>query len=301
MTRKDSMIMGLMAQDAVRFTAIDARALCEKARETHGLSRVCTAALGRTLMCACMMGAQFKNEADRLSVIVKGGGAAGNIVCSVRPAPEAVLCKGYIEDPSLELPPTPAGKLDVAGAVGGTGELIVTRDLSLREPYVGHSSMVSGEIAEDFARYFTVSEQQPSLVYLGVHVAAGDGHVLSAGGLLIQPLPDCPETVLSALSDRAERLETLGSLLEKTDLETAVDQLLGGLEMRITRRITPRFRCDCSRERLSGVLLALGAKDLTELREDGGAELTCQFCNQRYFFDGAELEALIAAVEAKGT
>ncbi|MDD4075940.1 MAG: Hsp33 family molecular chaperone HslO [Eubacteriales bacterium] len=289
----DRIVSGLLAQDAVRFTAIDGRAIVAEARETHDLSRVCSAALGRTLLCAAMMGAQLKNQEDRLSVIIKGGGPAGNIVCSTRLDGADVRVKGYIENPALELPLAPNGKLDVSTAVGWFGELVVTRDLSMREPYVGHVPMVSGEIAEDFAQYFSVSEQQPSMVYLGVHVAASDGRVLSAGGVIVQPLPNCPDAVLDDLQSRAAGVGALAGMLETMPLEQAVAQLFADMDMRVTQTRTPYYRCDCSRERLERVLVSLGNDELADMIEkERHAQLTCQFCNATYDFDENELEQL---------
>ncbi len=296
----DRILRGLLAQDTANLIAIDGRELVRAARETHGLSRVCTAALGRTLLCTAMMGAQLKNQEDRLSVIVKGGGPAGNIVCSTRLDGADVRIKGYIENPALELPLAPNGKLDVSMAVGWFGELVVTRDLSLREPYVGHAPMVSGEIAEDFAQYFSVSEQQPSLVYLGVHVAAQDGCVLSAGGVIVQPLPNCPDAVLDDLQARAQGIGALSGMLETMPLEAALAQLFADMDMRVTDTQTPRYVCDCSRERLERVLVSLGREELEDMIEkERRAELTCQFCNEKYAFDEGELKQLLKEAAEK--
>ena len=182
---EDIIIRGLLADSTVKIMAISGKTLVEQARETHGLSRVCTAALGRTLMMTSMMGAQLKNADERVTAMLKGGGEAGNIVCT---ADWTGRVKGYVENPDLELPPAPNGKLDVALAVGWFGDLTVIRDMGLKEPYVGTCPIQSGEIAEDFARYFTVSEQQPSLVYLGVRVDAESGAVRAASGLLAHQL-----------------------------------------------------------------------------------------------------------------
>lgn len=301
MEYRDMILHGTLRDGSLRFTAVSGRGLVEAARRTHGLSRVCTAALGRTLLCSAMMGSRMKNATDRISAIVKGGGPAGNIVCTAWPAPGGTLVKGYIENPALELPPTPAGKLDVGGAVGKGGELIVTRSLSMKEPYVGHSPMESGEIAEDFARYFAQSEQKPSLVYLGVHVAAGDGRVLSAGGVIAEALPGCPEEDLDALQARAEGLSALGGLLEKTDLQSALTGLFADMDMRILEQSHIHYRCDCSRKRLEQVLLSLGKEELQAMiAEDRGAQIRCQFCNTSYDFDAQDLEALLAEAEVQG-
>lgn len=289
---QDMLLRGLACEDAARFTAISGRALCEAARQTHGLSRVCTAALGRALLATVMMGTALKGREDRLTTIFKGGGPAGNIVCT---AGNGGAVKGYLENPAVELPLGPDGKLDVSMAVGWFGELTVVRDMGLKEPYVGRCGLVSGEIAEDFARYFAVSEQQPSLVYLGVRVDPHSGAVRAGGGLILQPLPQCPEEVLDALQGRAEGIKALAGMLEEgVGLETALGKLFHGLDWRVTERQVPAFRCDCSRERLERALLSLGRVELADMIEtERGAELTCHFCNAKYRFSEADLRQLL--------
>ncbi len=296
---KDIICRGLLCDDRVNFIAISGAEMIEKARNTHVLSRVCTAALGRTLLCCCMMGAQMKSATDRVTVLVKGGGPAGNIVCTAWNEGRDAIVKGYIENPELELPLGPDGKLDVSSAVGWYGDLVVTRSLSLKEPYVGHSPMVSGEIAEDFAQYFTVSEQQPSLVYLGVHVAAQDGRVLSAGGIIIQPLPGCPDSVIDELQAKTDGIKAMAGMLETMELKEVLSKLLAGTDMRITEEVSPYYRCDCSRERLEQVLISLGENELKDMIEkENKAEIKCHFCNSAYEFDAADLQRLLS--EAKG-
>ena len=237
------------------------------------------------------MGADLKNSQDRVTTIIKGGGPAGNIVCTAR-SDGAV--KGYVENPGVELPLGPDGKLDVSMAVGWFGELTVVRDMGLREPYVGRCELVSGEIAEDFARYFTVSEQQPSLVYLGVRMDPHTGDVCAGGGLVIQPLPGCPACNLDALQERADGIRALAGMLETIPLEKALQKLFQGMDWRLTESLTPAFRCDCSRPRLEQALISLGEAELTDMIEtEHGAELTCHFCNKAYRFTEAELQQLL--------
>lgn len=288
----DKIVRALMADDTVKLIAISGRDLCEKARELHGLSRVCTAALGRTLLVTDMMGAQLKGEDHKLTAIVKGGGPAGNIVCT---ADNRGHVKGYIEQPALELPLGPDGKLDVSMAVGWFGDLTVVRDLGMKEPYVGKCDMVSGEIAEDFAQYFTVSEQQPSMVYLGVRVDPHDGHVLAGGGIIVQPLPHCPDEVIDTLTEKAVEVKMLAGMLEEgIELEDALRKIFGGIDINFTESLSPEFRCDCSRERLERVLISLGHDELKDMMEkEKGAELTCHFCNKTYSFTEDELEDLL--------
>ncbi|HWS30247.1 MAG TPA: Hsp33 family molecular chaperone HslO [Clostridia bacterium] len=295
----DVIIKGLLLDKTMRFTAISGKDLVEEARNVHNTSRVCAAALGRTLMATAMMGTELKNKQDRLTAIVKGGGPAGNIVCTARPNG---FVKGYIENPELELPLAPNGKLDVSTAVGWFGDLTVVRDLSMKEPYMGRSELVSGEIAEDFAQYFTVSEQTPSLVYLGVRLNGEFGTVLSAGGLIIQPLPGCPEENIELAMVRADSIQNLSVLLEKgRTLEEGLQEVLAGLTIEVTETVMPRFLCDCSRERLERVLISLGKEELTDLIEtDGKATLTCHFCNTAYGFNEAELRTLLAESQTKG-
>lgn len=288
----DKILRGVMFDRAVRYTAISARDMVENARITHGLSRVCTAALGRALIMTSMMGTDLKNDDEKVTTIIKGGGEAGNIVCT---GYRSGRVKGYLENPGVELPPAPNGKLDVALAVGWFGELTVIRDLSLKEPYVGRSEMISGEIAEDFANYFTRSEQTPSLVYLGVRVDIESLKVLSAGGMLIQAMPDCPEEAIAALEAKANDISKLAQRLEKgEELRNILLDLFAGCSLEILGSAQPEFLCDCSRERIEAVLLSLGREELTDMIEkEGQAELTCRFCNKKYNFTKAELEALL--------
>lgn len=294
----DKVIRGLLCGNTVNLTAITGRELVEAARAAHGLSRVCTAALGRTLLMTAMMSVHQKTDGERVTAIVKGGGPTGNIVCTGGPAG---VVKGYIEEPCIELPPAPDGKLDVSMAVGWFGELTVVRDMGLKEPYVGTCKLVSGEIAEDFAQYFTVSEQQPSLVYLGVKVDIESGETLAAGGLLLQPLPQCPEEAIDALQAKAGDITHItGRLAEGESLEAVLDSLFGELELTLTDSTAASFCCDCSRGRLEQVLMSVGADELRDMIEkDRGAQLTCRFCNKSYDFSETDLRHILAELSAE--
>lgn len=295
----DTIIRGLLLNQTVNIIAISGKSMVERAREIHSLSRVCTAALGRTLLAVSMMSAKLKSGGDVLTVTVSGNGPAGNITVVGR---EGGIVKGYIANPTVELPLTESGKLDVGGAVGHVGDLRVIRDFSLKEPYIGSCHLVNGEIAEDFARYFAVSEQQPSLVYLGVRVEPSTGEVRSAAGLILAPLPDCPDEDI----DRLEQLEgEIYRLSERMDegeeLEAALNALFEGFDFEITERLDAEYRCDCSREKLEGVLVSLGSEELREIiEEDGCAEIVCRFCNTKYRFGRDELLELLHAAENGG-
>lgn len=294
----DLILRGVLLDRRARFTAISGAGLVETARCVHALSRVCTAALGRALMMTSMMGVSLKGGGERVTSIIKGGGPAGNIVCT---ADETGRVKGYIENPSVELPPTPSGKLDVAGAVGAQGELTIVRDMSLKEPYVGRSPLVSGEIAEDFAHYFTVSEQLPSLVYLGVRVDIETGATLAAGGMLVQTLPGCPDEDADRLAACANGISRLTRSLQAGEtLPSAAASIFAGMDMEILHSYAPEFRCDCGRERLERVLLSLGREELEDMIEkERGAQLTCHFCNAVYNFNESELRRLLAEGKRK--
>ena len=284
----------MLCEKTIRFSAIAGKTIVEEAQKTHALSRVATAALGRQLLMTAVMAAELKNPQDTVTTVIAGDGPAGNLVCVGR---YGGFVKGYAQDPSAEIPLRADGKLDVGGYVGHTGKLSIIRDLGLKEPYVGLSNLVSGEVAEDFAQYFTASEQQPSLVYLGVRERADNGTVLSAGGILIQPMPGCPESEISRVEDLADVIPCLsGALADGKDLEDAVSQILGPLEPEVTERIAPAYRCDCSRKRLERALLSIGKDELIDILEhEGEAELTCQFCLKKYHFDRTDLKELLKA------
>ena len=282
MNMNDTILQGLLKHDTIRFAAITGRELVTEAQCIHALSRTATAALGRELLMVAMMAGQLKNDTDSVSAILSGGGPGGNLVCVGRKGP---FVKGCAGDPACELPPKPNGKLDVGGYVGRNGKLTVVRDLSLKEPYVGMCHLVSGEVAE----------QQPSLVYLGVRLEPLSGQVLGAGGLLIQPLPDCPAEHVDYVMTKAEAIPHLTERLsEGENLRDIVLSLFPEGDVSFTEELHPAYRCDCSRERMERALMSLGREELSEIiEEDGQAELSCHFCNSRYTFTKAELLAIL--------
>ena len=296
---QDSIIHGMLCGRALRFAAIDGTHLVRDAQKTHRLSRVATAALGRQLLMTAMITSLCKNDSDTVTTILAGNGPSGNLVCVGR---NGALVKGYATNPDVELPLRADGKLDVRGYVGANGKLTLIRDLGLKEPYVGMCNLISGEIAEDFAQYFTASEQQPSIVYLGVHENAADGFVTGAGGLLIQTMPNCPDDAVERVMQIADRIPNLGThIADGEDLKSVLSELFSDLDAEFTKSLSPAFCCDCSRERLERALISIGKKELTEIIEqDGKAELTCQFCGKSYLFDRAALEALLAEATEDG-
>lgn len=293
----DKIIHGMICGQTIRFCLISGKEMVQTAQAVHGLSRVATAALGRQLLITSVLASQLKNRTDTITTIISGNGPSGNLVCVGR---DAGLVKGYATEPATELQLRPDGKLDVGGYVGRRGKLTIIRDLGLKEPYIGMCNLVSGEIAEDFAQYFTASEQQPSLVYLGVREEAESGNVIGAGGLLIQPMPGCPDEQISRVEAEARNMTKLTQILsEGVSPEDAVTQILGMLEPETTAVFSPAFSCDCTRDRLEQALLSIGEKELTDILDhEGEAELTCQFCLKKYHFNREELTFLLNSAKA---
>lgn len=268
--------------------------MVQEAKKIHSATNLAAAALGRVLTAAGLMGLMLGEDDYTLTLQVKGDGPAAEILAS---ADGRGRVKGYIADPDIQLPLKPDGKLDVGGAVG-KGTLTVIKDLKMKEPYLGRTNLVSGEIAEDLAHYFLLSEQQASSVALGVRIGP-DLQVQAAGGMILQVLPGAKDACLDALE---EQIAALGSLTEHIPHVNSPAELME----RILGKMPPRYRpevleerhirwdCDCSTERMEKALISIGEKDLASLiQEDRGAELTCQFCLKKYSFDQEELEALL--------
>ena len=291
---RDGILHISLLDGQARAILIESREMVQRAKDTHALSRIATAALGRTLTCAAMMCSMLKGEDESVTVSIKGGGPIGTVL-AVADAKGSV--KGYVDNPGVDLPRT-GKKLPVGVAVGREGRLTVVKDLRLREPYVGQVNLVSGEIAEDFAMYFTASEQTPSLVSLGVLVS--DERVESAGGLIVQMMPGAGEAAIASVEASAGMFIDISGTMKEYHLEGAVNQLLLHLKPVILERRDARYACDCSRERVERALISLGREELTDMiREQHGAQVDCHFCNKRYSFTEGELQALLASATSK--
>ncbi len=290
----DYMVRGTAAGEQVRAFAAVSTQMVEDARIRHTTSATATAALGRSLTAAALLGGGLK-DGQSVTLRVLGDGPIGAIITQAD-ADGAV--RGYAMHPHADLPETDQRKLDVGGLVGRQGTLHVTRDLGLRTPYHGSAPLVSGEIAEDLAAYFATSEQIPSVVALGVLVDR-DLHVLAAGGLCIQALPGASPEVIAGLEARARQLPPITQLIAGgLPPEEVLTRALDGLELAIGARSSVAFRCRCSRRRVEEMLMGLGAAELKSLlRQEGRAEVTCRFCGDRYVLSRTEVEALIAGLE----
>ncbi len=279
-TLMDGMVRGLL------LTATDTVA---HAAAIHVTSPVATAALGRALMGTAMLGAMLKSERASVTVTIDGGGPLGRIVC----AGDRESVRGYVENPGLEMPLKPNGKLDVGRAVGGAGRMSVVRDEGLKSPYVGQVPLLSGEIAEDFANYYLTSEQTPTLQSLGVLVSGE--RVLTAGGVLLQPMPDCPDEIISQLELRSPMMADISRELAAADMRELMEGWFQGMKPVVLEESPLSYRCTCSRERMESALIAMGREELERMIEDEqeGAELTCHFCKKTERFTQQDLIRLL--------
>ena len=288
----NEIVRAITGDGLVKAAAITGRDIVERARNIHKLLPMGTAALGRVLMGASMMGDMLKEEQGSLTLQVKGGGPLGTIL-AVSDCRGNV--RGYVQNPQVELMEKHRGKLDVGAAVGLDGTLTVIKDIGLKEPYVGSIGLFSGEIADDLAMYFVESEQIPTACALGVLVGL-DQSVTAAGGYLIQLLPGADEEMIAKIEAGVRATGSVSHILaEGLDGEGLLRRVLSGFELEILEKHPVEYRCYCSRERVSRALISMGRRDLEELiQEQGEAELTCQFCDQVYRFSREELETLLA-------
>lgn len=287
----DEIVRMITGDGYVKGIAITGKELVERARQIHGTWPVATAALGRTLMAASMMGAALKEERGSVTVQIKGNGPLGTItaVSDSQGNP-----RGYLHNPAVDLPRKYEGKLDVGAAVGHEGTLTVIKDLGMKEPYIGSIQLISGEIAEDMTAYFVESEQIPTACALGVLVSS-DQSVRNAGGYLLQLLPGADEGVAERLEEAVRRFGPVTRALnEGMDAASVLGKLLEGMSPELLERTPVAYRCSCDRERVSRALISLGREEMEAMiEEQGGAELTCQFCDKVYSFTKQELQALL--------
>lgn len=288
----DELLRISLLEGQARAFLVESTHIVERARSLHHLSRTATAALGRTLTVTSIMGAMLKGEKESVTCRVEGNGPAGLILTVGRPDGSV---KGFVTHPSADVPRR-GEKLDVGALVGKEGMLTVIKDMGLKEPYIGMTHLVSGEIGEDFAMYFTASEQTPSLVSVGVLVA---DEVVSAGGLVIQIMPGASEAAIKSIEYSAGMFMNISKSFETDHLDGTYEQLLSHLQPEILSRQKIAYKCDCSQERVEKALISLGEKELRDMiAEQGGAEVDCHFCNTRRKFTAEDLEKLIEQAKA---
>lgn len=287
MQQEHNMLRGISENGGIVFYGVDSTEIVREMERLHKTSAVTTAALGRLLTAASMMGIMLKNTQDSITLQIRGGGPAGRLL-AVSDGTGNV--KGCVENPVVELPPRADGHLDVGAAVGRDGTLDVIRDLGLREPYIGQVPLTSGEIAEDITAYFAISEQVPTVCALGVLVKP-DLSVQCAGGFIVQLLPGAGEAEITRLEKNIQEMPSVTAMLGAgRSIRDMLDMALDGFRPDVLDSYHVAYRCDCSEERVRRMLRSLGRSEVARLRdEDPIAEVDCQFCNRKYRVDLGEL------------
>lgn len=288
----DEIVRAMTADGYVKAVAVTGRDLVERARNIHTLLPMATAALGRALLGASMLGDMLKEEKGSLTLQIKGGGPLGTVLAV---SDYEGNVRGYVQNPHVELMEKHQGKLDVGAAVGSTGTLTVIKDIGLKEPYVGSIGLFSGEIADDLAMYFVESEQIPTACALGVLVGT-DQSVTSAGGYLIQLLPGASDDIIDKIEAGVHRVGSVSHALEGgLDGEGLLRAVLSDFQLEILEKHPVEYRCYCSRDRVTRALISMGREELSSLiRDQGQADLTCQFCDKIYHYSQEQLEKLLA-------
>ena len=291
---KDYMVRATAMDGEIRAFAVRSKDTVETARQIHDTYPTATAALGRLLSAGLMMGADMKDDDDLITVKIDCQGPIKGLLAT---ADRNGHVKGYVSNPAVDLPPNDKGKLDVGGALD-LGVLSVIKDIGLKEPYIGQTILITGEIAEDITYYYATSEQIPSSVALGV-LMNKDNTVRQAGGFMIQLMPGAGDETAEALEKKIGEIDGITSMLDKgMSPEDILTYILGDFGLRINERTDCSYRCDCSRERVLRALLSIGKKDLEEMIEENkDVEMECHFCGRKYTFTPEELKELVKEAE----
>lgn len=286
----DYIIRASAADSQIRAFAATSREMVEYARQIHETSPTATAALGRLLTAGSIMGSMQKGDRDIITLQIKGDGPIGGIIVT---ADSKGSVKGYVYNPTVMLPANAQGKLDVGGAVGD-GILSVIKDLGLKEPYVGQTKLISGEIAEDLTYYFASSEQIPSVVALGV-LMNKDNTVRRAGGLIIQLMPFADDTIIDRLEQKVNAMSSITTMLDKElTPEMILEEILGDFGLDILDKIPVAYECNCSKQKVEKAIISIGHKDIQEMIDDNKPiEVNCHFCNKHYEFTVDELKEML--------
>ena len=287
----DKIIRATAGEGNIKMAVITARDTVQRAREIHGCSPTAAAALGRTLCGASLLGESLKEENATLTIRINGGGTIGSVVAV---SDSSGYVRGYVENPGVHLPLRSDGKLDVGGAVGRDGMLTVSRDLGLREPYIGSTELVSGEIAEDLTAYLLESEQVPSACALGVLVDT-DRSIKAAGGFIVQLMPGAPEEMIDQLEENIFLMDQLTTVLSEDGTDALFQQVLKGFDYHLVGEAKVGYRCYCSRERVEEALSCIDDGELLDMiNEAKPIQVNCQFCDADYNFTPEDLRTLLA-------
>ncbi len=291
---KDKLIRATAKDGQVRIIAAITTELVNEATKTHECMPTASAALGRMLTGGVLMGSMLKNHTDSLTIQIDGGGEAKGVTVT---AYHDGSVKGYIGNPKVDLPLNEKGKLEVGGAIGKNGYLKVIKDMGLKEPYVGQVPIYTGEVGDDIAYYFTVSEQTPSAVALGVLVDT-DLSIKAAGGFIIQMMPGASEFLADIITYRLEEVPSVTAMIEKgMAIEEILEFIFEDMDLKIYDALVPAYKCDCSRERVERVLISIGKDDLQEIYDEGKTEeILCHFCNKTYDFKSEDIKKILDAI-----
>lgn len=282
----DRTIKALILNGEISVTLMDTTEMVNRAIEIHGLSPLAAAALGRSMTAATFMATNLKNKDDTLSITITGDGPLGSIVVCGN---HDLMMRGYVDNPKVDLPLKSNGKLDVGGAVG-KGRITVVKNLGLKEPYTGSSKLVSGEIAEDFAAYFTYSEQQPTGMALGVKIGK-DLKCVGAGGLVIQPMPGASDESIDLAEKLLSNFGSISSMIEEYGLDGIIDRYFDGV---FFFEYEPKYQCTCSKDYVDRILITLGEKELYDtVEKEGKIEVVCHFCPNKYTYYKEDVDKLL--------
>lgn len=282
----DRTIKALILNGEISVTLMDTTEMVNRAIEIHGLSPLAAAALGRSMTAATFMATNLKNKDDTLSITITGDGPLGSIVVCGN---HDLMMRGYVDNPKVDLPLKSNGKLDVGGAVG-KGRITVVKNLGLKEPYTGSSKLVSGEIAEDFAAYFTYSEQQPTGMALGVKIGK-DLKCVGAGGLVIQPMPGASDESIDLAEKLLSNFGSISSMIEEYGLDGIIDRYFDGV---FFFEYEPKYQCTCSKDYVDRILITLGEKELYDtVEKEGKIEVVCHFCPNKYTYFKEDVDKLL--------
>ncbi|SFU60473.1 molecular chaperone Hsp33 [Clostridium sp. DSM 8431] len=288
---KDKIVRGTAKDGMIRVIGGITTNMVNDGTSVHECSPVSSAALGRMLTMGALMGTDLKSEKEVVTLKINGGGPANGITVT---AHNDGSVKGFIGNPHVALPLNEKGKLDVGGAVGTNGILYVIKDLGLKDPYVGQVPIHSGEIAEDFTYYYTVSEQTPSAVSLGVLVDT-DLSIKAAGGFIIQMMPDADPLLADVLMYRLEEIPSITTMITQgKTIEEILEYIFEDMDLKLEEANEPKYVCDCSRERVEKALISIGEKELTDIYKDNkDEEVVCHFCNKKYIFTPEDIKELL--------
>lgn len=292
----DKLVRCISTDGTLVIMAAETTDMVEKSQQIHKTSAVTSAALGRLLTASSLMGSMLKGETESITLRINGGGPSGTVMAVSDSFGNA---RGYVQNPVVEIPLNKKGKLDVAGAVGSDGSLTVIKDLNLKEPYVGQIPLVSGEIAEDITSYYAISEQIPSVCALGVLVNP-DLSIKAAGGFIIQLLPTALDDTIDAVERCISGIPSVTSMLcDGLTPEDICKKVLREFDLDVLDTSNPKYKCNCSRERVEAALISTGVQSLEELSAEENTEVCCQFCDKKYNFSGDEIKRLLQSAKKK--